>query len=938
VRPRSDPHLALAVAHEVLERFPGAVERRFVERYADAATFDRYAALAGGADFAPAAVAARIAPEAQGVERLERGIRAIAERLVRPEVVPINIPSVGLSQTSGVVAHCLWGSLLALLGKYGLRGDGSPAGGTLRLPGQINAESEVQGLSRKYFMGRVPVEQAPEAARRMGLPEDAYEPVLRDTPRAALDYSDPTPGVRELVLCFGTQFESNMMERPRWLRKLEDSGTTLVVVDPIPDPYSLRRAALVLPSPPHPATTKLYQNGEWKLALSVPLKRAAPETRSDATILYDVMAEIDRRLLADPAVAAAHPDLARHARSGYLRRRFGAGLPRVDGEASRPHLYARILDYLGGGSGPLYCRPEHADGRPIEWAELLARGSVVYGGVGATRYRLDYDDPETVPFRDVFRRPRRFTFFVPTPDDLRIPGGIILNSGRSSLSEDPDRVRFAIGTFNSGKGTPTVDMPEENPLHVSPALAERLGLRTGQAARVTGVETGESLVLPVLVTDRVKGETVYVSFHKCRAEVEGGRYLNTLTSHTGRCPYTGQTSVKATAVTIERVAAPPAEVRTLDTTLLDPEADVPRWQGQATPLYVTDVIQDTPDTFTFRFQGDPLCRFVYWPGQFCTLVLNIDGKKVVRSYTIASTPSRPFVLEITVKRVPGGLVSNWLPDHLRPGDRVEISGPKGKFCLVPGKIPRKMLFVAGGSGVTPLMSMTRWLCDISADVDVRFFFSVRTPVDVVFRKEIELATQRYRMFTPLVVTTTRGAGDDWLGLTGRVSRRMVETIAPDLHERDVFMCGPAGFMDAIVGILREAGFDMARLHTESFGGVRTSVAEKPAPAVRAHPASRSLVVPVPAAPAATGGIVVEFARSGKRAATDGRMPLLDLAESQDVDVGYSCRAGTCGECKVRVLRGRVEMEVEDGLGADDRAAGYALTCVGRPAGDCVLDA
>jgi predicted molibdopterin-dependent oxidoreductase YjgC len=209
-----------------------------------------------------------------------------------------------------------------------------------------------------------------------------------------------------------------------------------------------------------------------------------------------------------------------------------------------------------GHAGPLYCRPEHPDGHPIAWEELLASGTIIYGGVGRRRYRLDYNDPDHHPFSDIFRRPAKFTFFVPTEQDLLLPQGIILNSGRSTLSDEKARMRFAIATFNSGKATPAVDMPDENPLCISPLLAERFDLRTGHHTRVTNVETGESLVLPVEVTDRVKGATAYVSFHKCRAEVEQGRYLNTVTSHTGRCPYTAETNLKSTNISIEPVEAP----------------------------------------------------------------------------------------------------------------------------------------------------------------------------------------------------------------------------------------------------------------------------------------------------------------------------------------------------------------------------------------------
>jgi hypothetical protein len=159
-------------------------------------------------------------------------------------------------------------------------------------------------------MGRIRVaeDSAREAARRMGLPDNAYDQVVRAVPTAVLDYSDPvSAGQRELILCFGTQFESNMMERSRWLRKLADPHVTLVVVDPIPDPFTLKTAALVIPAPPHTAAAKLYQNGEWRLILSMPRKRAAQETRTDPTIVYDVMADISRLLRQDAVLRAAHP-------------------------------------------------------------------------------------------------------------------------------------------------------------------------------------------------------------------------------------------------------------------------------------------------------------------------------------------------------------------------------------------------------------------------------------------------------------------------------------------------------------------------------------------------------------------------------------------------------------------------------------------------------
>lgn len=954
IRPRSDPHLALAVAHEILRHHAQAVSSRFVERFANRASFEAYTALAASERFAPERVAERIAPEPRYADRLLRGIRRIALKLAQQGVVPINIPSVGLSQTSGAVTHCLWGSALGLVGKYGLDAVSSVAGGTLRLPGQINAETEVQGLSRKFFMGRIPMSEAADAARRMDLPDDAYEAVVRDPGRAALDYSDPTPGTRELFICMGTQFEANMMGRKRWLDKLSSRESTLVVIDPIIDSWSERHAALIVPSPPHPATTKLYQNGEWKLTLSVPQKRAGSETRSDATILYDAMAEISRRVEFDPEVAAEHPDLARHARSGYLARRFcaaagGGGLTRIDGEVSRQELWQRIQSYMSGGKGALYCRPEHDNGRPIEWTELLERGSLYYGGVGSTRYVLEYDNPEAHPFRDVYRQPTRFKFFTPTDADLEIPSGVVLNSGRSTLSDERQAIAFAIGTFNSGKATPIVGMPDENPLFVSPALAQRHGIANGQRVRMTNPDTGGSAEFPAIVSDRVKGEMVYASFHKSRAQMDGRQYINDVTSHVGRCAYTSQTSVKATHVLIEPAAlAPPSRAprsdaphrgaaserpmarrRRIDTRAIDPRIDLPIWSGRDTPLYVTEIIRDTHDVYTFRLQGDPLCRFVYYPGQFCTLVLDIDGKKVVRSYSISSSPTRPFALEITIKRVPGGLVSNWLPDNLHVGDRLEISGPKGRFCLTPGQIPSKLLFLAAGSGITPLMSMTRWLCDLSAGVDVKLLNSVKTPDDLVFHQELEMLGARFRNIEAFATATGEPSGN-WSGLTGRLSREMLERTVPDLADRQVYMCGPEGFMAAARSLLEQTGFDLSRLHSESFAPPR-SVSEE---GVHSNGASR-----IPSAfPGSADAVTIEFAKSGRRITGSRKLALLDLAEAHGVEIDYACRTGSCGACKVRLLSGELRGDTGVGLTQREKQEGFVLSCVASPVGDCVVDA
>jgi ferredoxin-NADP reductase len=234
------------------------------------------------------------------------------------------------------------------------------------------------------------------------------------------------------------------------------------------------------------------------------------------------------------------------------------------------------------------------------------------------------------------------------------------------------------------------------------------------------------------------------------------------------------------------------------------------------------------------------------------------------------------------------------------------------------------------------MSMAKWLADIAAPTDLVFFNSVRGPSDIIFQREIELLTSRHRTFNTVIISSTRDTSSAWSGMTGRISRPMLEMAVPDLLERDVYMCGPEGFMDCVKGILADASFDLSRLHLESFTGVRTSVANKPAPLV--SPGQAPGVMIDGGGETIAGPLAIEFARSGKMANTDGATTLLDLMEAQDIDYNYGCRAGSCGDCKVKLLSGEVAMDCEDGLEPEDKSSGHVLACVARPLTACSVDA
>jgi len=377
--------------------------------------------------------------------------------------------------------------------------------------------------------------------------------------------------------------------------------------------------------------------------------------------------------------------------------------------------------------------------------------------------------------------------------------------------------------------------------------------------------------------------------------------------------------------------------------LVEQRHHIPIWKEGDIQLKVADIIDETHDVKTFRLVGLTSLLFSFKPGQFVTIKPVIDGREVHRSYSISSSPSRPHCLEITVKRHPGGLVSNWMCDHVKFGDVISLRGPSGSFSCF--NFPsRKILFVGAGSGITPVMSMLRWIVDTAADVDAHLFVSAKSPRDIIFRNELNWMSSRHSGIRVGVTCTSRVTGEDaWTGLTGRIDANMLKLLTPDLHERHIFLCGPGPFMEALKESLREIGFSMANLHTESFGRARVAAGD----AVEARDVPKRTVLPVmpvaeaPAAPSPTpvekAVFQVHFARSDKTVSTAGDTSLLELAEANGVEIDYGCRSGMCGACRTKLNKGTVDMS-ENELPDDERAEGYIYPCVSLPTSDIEVDA
>ncbi len=398
--------------------------------------------------------------------------------------------------------------------------------------------------------------------------------------------------------------------------------------------------------------------------------------------------------------------------------------------------------------------------------------------------------------------------------------------------------------------------------------------------------------------------------------------------------------VRHTAAAVSALSAPkafpePAVAPTAEAPPLPPLArlatlaDVPaRFDADEDDLLVCRQVRlETHDVRTFVFTARNPRLFRFKPGQFMTFDWPVGEDPVQRCYTIASSPSRPDTVSITVKRVPGGPVSNWLHDNLAPGMEVRAAGPMGEFTCADHPAA-KYLFLSGGSGITPLMSMSRALGDLAEDADIVFVHAARTPADIVFRVELEAMARANPRFKLAHVVESDGGEPGWAGFRGRLSLPMLSLIAPDFREREVFTCGPSPFMAAVRAMLADGGADMGRYHEESF------TFEDLAPAARAEVTDAEVKF---VEGEARASFRVTFTKSGRAIDCPDDTFVLQAARAAGMRLPASCTKGLCGTCKSKLVSGQVDMKHAGGIRQREIDQGLVLLCCSKPLTDLVVE-
>ena len=324
----------------------------------------------------------------------------------------------------------------------------------------------------------------------------------------------------------------------------------------------------------------------------------------------------------------------------------------------------------------------------------------------------------------------------------------------------------------------------------------------------------------------------------------------------------------------------------------------PLWSARELRGRVLEVRRETVDSATLVIKPGWGFSFDYQPGQYIGIGLLVDGRWRWRSYSLTSSPIKGArIITITVKAMPEGFLSSHLVGGVEPGTVVRLAAPQGNFVM-PDPAPASALFITGGSGITPVMSMLRTLARRDQVTDIVHLHSAPTESDVMFASELADLERSHDCYR-LRLRSTR--------TEGRLDLARLDDEVPDWRERQTWACGPEGMLNDAERVWHVHGI-AGLLHLERFA--------------------------VSNAAAHGQGGTVQFARSQKTVTVDGATPLMDAGEDVGIQMPFGCRMGICQSCVVGLLDGHVR---DLRTGAEHEPGSRIQTCISAASGDCVLD-
>ncbi|MDQ3471996.1 MAG: phenylacetate-CoA oxygenase/reductase subunit PaaK [Pseudomonadota bacterium] len=345
------------------------------------------------------------------------------------------------------------------------------------------------------------------------------------------------------------------------------------------------------------------------------------------------------------------------------------------------------------------------------------------------------------------------------------------------------------------------------------------------------------------------------------------------------------------------------------------------------PLRVAEIVPETAEANSIRFNvpEDLQDTFAFRAGQHLTLKAEIGGEEVRRNYSLCTAPDERDWM-VTVKRIAGGVFSNWVGDNLKPGDTLEVMPPHGSFTTdFKAERRRHLVGIAGGSGITPVMSLLRTALEEEPESRFTLLYGNRDSSSIIFLEELAELKDRHMERLELHHFLAEEEGDVEL-FNGMLDRarcdEAVEHLIGSPKEIDGwFICGPGPMMDAAEAALTDRGVERDHIHIERF------TADRP---------PESLVKEMAELQSKAAGIMMSVTLDGRtRRVEFTASNILDSAREAGLPAPFACKAGVCATCRAKVTGGKVEMAARYGLTDEEVEAGYVLTCQSVPAGDGV---
>ncbi|WP_370476608.1 2Fe-2S iron-sulfur cluster-binding protein [Tamlana flava] len=337
-------------------------------------------------------------------------------------------------------------------------------------------------------------------------------------------------------------------------------------------------------------------------------------------------------------------------------------------------------------------------------------------------------------------------------------------------------------------------------------------------------------------------------------------------------------------------------------------------------LQIKDIIKETDDAVSICFKnGNFFKKIKYKPGQFLTIHVPIDKVVHKRAYSFSSNPYTDKDLKITIKRVEKGLVSNYVHDSLKVGDKLEVDDAAGSFCVEPNKKNKKQyVLFAGGSGVTPMFSIVKSILTEENDSKILLIYANQNMDSIIFYDEIKSLESEYPngfSVEHIISSMKSNNGNYHAGLaTNSLVREIFSKHSLTFGDYTYMICGPSGYMEKVKDILKENGISREKIKIEVF---------KPA-AVKLT--GKNLI----------SDVIINFEGKEHKLKVSGDKSILNEAMSQNVALPYSCRSGMCSTCKAKCVEGEVKMIEGHFLPESDVVNGAILTCVSYPLSEKVV--